>query len=160
MPDEEPEEENETESGHPKGESGPGSQAPEDVADVEPEVEAPDALAEEPSADEDGEPSGEAGPRPSLRAGPFGGMVLGELVLHYPSRDVVLAMDGASAMRIMTIYARRGRASLGDEIGPGSSPAHAWFVLDAEEALAMSWLPGLPARRPRTAIDPPPVRAA
>ena len=149
-------EENETGNEPVEGESGPGSQAPQN----------PDAVAEEPAADEDGEPSGEARPHPSLRAehvgGPahVGGVVLGHLVLHCPSRDIVLPMDGASAMRIMTIYALRGRVSLGDHIGPGSSPEDAWFVLDVEEAVAMSWLPGLPSRRPRTAIDPPRVRAA
>ncbi len=81
--------------------------------------------------------------------------VIGQLVLHYPERDVTVMLDGDAAMRMLTMFAQRRERGLADVLDPDtSSAASGWVVLDLLEPLAMSWLPGLPAKRPRTAFDP------
>lgn len=86
--------------------------------------------------------------------------VLGHLSLHYPSRDVTVLLDGDAAMRLMAMYAQRRERGLADLLDPVLSSAESgWVVLDIDEPLAMSWLPGLPGKRPRTTIDPALVAA-
>jgi hypothetical protein len=81
--------------------------------------------------------------------------VLGQLIVHYEARDVTLVLDGEAAVRLMTMFARRREGGLGDVMDPEESSAlSGWLVLDVQEPLAMSWLPGLPSRPQRTAVDP------
>jgi len=88
-------------------------------------------------------------------------LVFGRLVLHYQSRDVTLVLDGAAALRLLAMLARRRASGLDDRIDPATSSAlSGWVVLDVFEPLAMSWEPGLPEPRPRTAIDPAAPAAA
>lgn len=88
-------------------------------------------------------------------------LVFGRLVLHYESRDVTLILDGASALRLLAMFAQRRSSGLDDRIDPATSSAlSGWVVLDVLEPLAMSWEPGLPQPRPRTAIDPAAPAAA
>lgn len=84
--------------------------------------------------------------------------VVGELVVHYPQRDVPVVLDGEAAMRLMAIFGGADKAALADVLDPLRSPAeNGWFLLDTAEPLAMTWLPGLPGPRQRTAIDPEPA---
>lgn len=84
--------------------------------------------------------------------------VLGQLVLHYESRDVTVVLDGDAGLRVMTTFANRKDERWADTLHPEESWAlSGWLVLDLQEPLAMSWLPGLPARVPRTTVDPAPA---
>ncbi len=81
--------------------------------------------------------------------------VPGVVVLHYPSRDVRVPLDGHSALRLLTMFSRRQSQRFADLLDPDESSAtSAWLVLDVEEPLAMSWLPSS-GQSARTAIDPP-----
>lgn len=80
---------------------------------------------------------------------------LGRLTLHFESRDVDLYVDGDAALRVMTAHQLRTHRGLDDLLVPViSSAKNAWVTLDADEPLAMSWMPGLPRPRSRMAIDP------
>jgi hypothetical protein len=80
---------------------------------------------------------------------------LGQLSVHYPARTVDFLLDGDAALRLLTMFAQRREGGLADVLDPDTSDATAgWVVLDLGEPLAMSWMPGLPSKRPRTAIDP------
>lgn len=79
--------------------------------------------------------------------------VIGRLTLHYESRDVKFLIDGAAAMRIMAMFARRREGDLGERLTQHSSAVAGWLVVDLDEPLAMSWSPGV-GRAPRTAVDP------
>lgn len=85
-------------------------------------------------------------------------LMLGQLILHYPSRDVTVYLDGEAALRVLKMFEQRRQGGLADELDPGLSSAGAgWLVLDIEGGdvpLAMSWMPGLPTKRPRTTVDP------
>lgn len=98
----------------------------------------------------------DAGPEPrplSLAARNL--LTVGQLTLHYPSRDVTVWLDGDAALRLLTMFALRREGGLADPLDPETSEADAgWVVLDLDEPLAMSWTPGLPRKRPRTAVDP------
>lgn len=85
-------------------------------------------------------------------------MMLGELVVHYPSRDVRFIVDGDAGMRVLTMFRERQEKGLADRLHAQVSSARAgWVVLDLSEPLAMTWLPGLPRPVPRTAVDPLPA---
>ncbi|MDA8063853.1 MAG: hypothetical protein M0T80_15750 [Actinomycetota bacterium] len=141
--------------------------AEEDVQGASPEAEeepdepaeADDGALEAPAAIPEGDdtpddaPDEEAVPPVSVAVVNRG--VLGQLVLHYPDRDVTVLLDGEAAIRVLTMFARRREGGLGDVLNPTlSSAASGWVVLDLQEPLALSWLPGLPSRAPRTAVDP------
>jgi len=82
--------------------------------------------------------------------------VVGSLILHYEARDVQVVLDGNSALRVLTAFARRDDRGLSDPIDPFSSSAFSgWFVADLDQPLAISWIPGLAGQRRRTVIDPP-----
>lgn len=84
--------------------------------------------------------------------------VLGQLVLHYESRDVTVVLDGDAGLRVMAMFANRKEGRWADILDPEQSWAlSGWLVLDLHEPLAMSWLPGLPAQPARTAVDPAPA---
>ena len=83
-------------------------------------------------------------------------LVAGVLTLHYPERDVKTALDGDSALRLLTMFARRREDGLADHLDPDESTARAgWLVLDLAEVRAMSWWPVTGSKPPRTVIDPP-----
>jgi hypothetical protein len=79
---------------------------------------------------------------------------LGELTLHFPSRDVVLLVDGRAAATAMDLFSRRKTRPPEPFIPGRSSMRNSWFAADLNEALALSWWPGLPSRPARTVIDP------
>lgn len=80
--------------------------------------------------------------------------VIGTVTLHYAARDVRIPIDGASALRMLSMYRSRREGGLDDPLSvAGSSAWSGWVVWDLDEPLAMSWMPRLP-ERPRTAIDP------
>lgn len=82
----------------------------------------------------------------------------GELILHYPARDVTLTIDGDAAIRLLTMFARRNDDRWGDALDPERSLALAgWVVLDLRQPLAMTWVPGVPTPAPRTVVDPLPT---
>jgi hypothetical protein len=109
--------------------------------------------------DEDDLPDGEElglPPRTTFVANPANQAYLGTLTLHYPERDVTVLLDGDAALRVMAAHQRRRHAGYGDRLEPSVTSAHtAWVTLDPQEPLAMSWLPGLPHKPSRMAIDPP-----
>jgi hypothetical protein len=79
---------------------------------------------------------------------------LGLLVLHFPQRDVRLAFDGDSALRVLTMFKDRTDRKWKDQLNPTSSSAlSGWCVLDLRLPLAISWMP-IGDEPPRTAIDP------
>lgn len=84
--------------------------------------------------------------------------VTGTLWLHYPSRDVAVPfpVDGDTAIRALTMFARRGERRLADTLtATDSSATSSWVVFDLDEPLAMSWTPDTDRRQARTALDPP-----
>ena len=119
---------------------------------------------EEDDEDSPDDDAGDAGkfraPRPEsferLMLSPHNAAVIGRMILHYPARDVDLWLDGDAALRLLTMYRNRREGDLGDRLDPVNTDANnAFVVLDLDDPpLAMSWLPGVPARRPRTALDP------
>ena len=83
-------------------------------------------------------------------------VLVGSLVLHYEARDVQVVLDGDSALRVLTAFARRDDRGLSDAIDPSTSSAFSgWFVADLDQPPAISWIPGLGGQRRRTVIDPP-----
>jgi hypothetical protein len=79
---------------------------------------------------------------------------LGLLVLHFPQRDVRLAFDGDSALRVLTMFKVRTDRKWKDQLNPVSSSAlTGWCVLDLRLPLAISWMP-IGDEPSRTAIDP------
>jgi hypothetical protein len=85
-------------------------------------------------------------------------VTLGELVLHYPTRDVVLALDGATAARVVAAFAKpERRRHLQDTLDTtSSSMRNLWATFDLDSLLAVSWLPGLPSKASkRMTVDPP-----
>ena len=86
--------------------------------------------------------------------------VFGTVTLHYPERDVRVVLDGATALRLLSMFARR-RTGPSDPLDPDSSTALAgWLVLDLNELLAVSWWPSLSELPDRTVLDPPMPTAA
>ena len=85
-------------------------------------------------------------------------LTLGELTLRYPSRDVVLVLDGLTAARVLAAFADPARrARLPDELDTAtSSMRNVWASFDLDQLLAVSWMPGLPTRAlSRMTVDPP-----
>lgn len=82
--------------------------------------------------------------------------VVGQMLLHYEARDVAVWLDGDAAVRLMAMFRDRREGIYGDKINVFRSDANNAFVmLDLyDPPLAMSWVPGLPRLKPRTAIDP------
>ena len=86
---------------------------------------------------------------------------LGTLVLHFAARDVTVLIDGDAAMRLLEIYRQRGQSSAVEQYAEGLDPANSsasvgWVVTDpaSDDLLAVSWIPGLPSKPPRVAVDP------
>ena len=85
---------------------------------------------------------------------------LGELVLSYPSRDVALVLDGATAARALKVFAQPElRRRLQDELVLGeASMTNPWVAFDLRELMAVSWYPNLPSPgTQRMTVDPPTV---
>lgn len=81
----------------------------------------------------------------------------GELVVHYPERDVTIVLDGASASKVMAVHAGVGhRLAMQDRLEPlRANMANMWASIDMDRALAMSWIPGLtPLSTRKMTIDP------
>lgn len=81
----------------------------------------------------------------------------GQLVVHYPERDVTITLDGASAARVMAVHAGVGsRLRYQDPLIPGlADMENLWASIDLDQALAMSWFPMLPTGAGRKmTIDP------
>ena len=86
--------------------------------------------------------------------------VFGTVTLHYPERDVRVVLDGATALRLLSMFARR-RTGPSDRLDPNDSTALAgWLVVDLNELLAVSWWPSLSELPDRTVLDPPVPTAA
>lgn len=104
--------------------------------------------------DDEAEPSDFAPDPRALNVAVRNSMVIGQLVLHYPDRDVTVLLDGGAALRMLKMFQQRREGGLADLLDPELSSASAgWVVLDLTQPLALSWLP-LPDKRPRTAVDP------
>lgn len=141
----------------PGGEDPAGPEPPfgaETPAGAEVPADAETGAGADPAAGEEAVPTSEELLRSVNR------LVEGELTLHYPSRDVALALDGASALRLLTMFWRRSGSGLADVMDPGRTSAlGAWIVLDLTEPMAMSWRPTLGPNARRTALDPPVANA-
>ena len=81
----------------------------------------------------------------------------GELVVHYPERDVTFVLDGHTAAKVMSVHAGTGsRRRLQDPLAPDeSNMANLWASIDIDRPLAMSWYPGLGAPSMKMTVDPP-----
>lgn len=87
-------------------------------------------------------------------------LTVGELVLSYPARDIVLALDGATAARVIAAFARpERRRYLQDVLNTKTSTMrNLWSSFDLDSLLAVSWYPELPSRSTqRMTVDPPSV---
>lgn len=114
--------------------------------------------------DPDDNPTGEgpddeldAEPLPSLRRSlpAINRSLEGELVVHYPQRDVCVALDGDAALRVMAIFSGTGDASMIDLLHPSvSMAANGWLALDTQSPLAMTWIPPYATSTRRTTVDP------
>lgn len=83
---------------------------------------------------------------------------LGELIVHSTTRDIVIVLDGASALRVMAVFdGTASRALLRDALVPGrSAMTNLWTTIDFDRVVGLTWIPGLPSRADRTmAVDPP-----
>ena len=141
--------EGEAAAGEPQDVSGSAEADPEDDADdIDGDHETgPDEL--------DDDLFGGTGLPASLNSGVFG-----TVTLHYPARDVRVVLDGATALRLLEMFARR-QTGPSDPLDTASSTAFAgWLVLDLEELLAVSWWPSTGGRPDRTVLDPPVPLAA
>ncbi|HEX7095179.1 MAG TPA: hypothetical protein VF183_04815 [Acidimicrobiales bacterium] len=83
--------------------------------------------------------------------------VVGELIVHFATREARFVVDGEAALRILALYSR-GDLSLIDHAHPDESNArNMWLALDLDRVLAISWIPGLRDGRVRATIDPLPA---
>jgi hypothetical protein len=85
-------------------------------------------------------------------------LTIGEVTLSYPSRDVVLTLDGVTAARILAAFADPARCErLQDRLDTGtSSMQNSWITFDLDSLLAVSWTPQLPSTATsRMTVDPP-----
>jgi hypothetical protein len=78
----------------------------------------------------------------------------GELVLHYPSRDVTVLLDGDTGLRVMRLFLQPDATEFADPIGPGSDADRGWLALDLDQLMAISWQIASP-NPTRLAVDPP-----
>lgn len=84
-------------------------------------------------------------------------VTLGELTVHFQSRDVTLVVDGATASRVLRVFARpQRRRALQDVLTEESAMVNVWATLDLHQAIAVSWMPGVPSPiEGRMTFDPP-----
>jgi hypothetical protein len=85
-------------------------------------------------------------------------LTVGTLTLSYPSRDVVLILDGLTAAKVLAAFADPARRPrLQDHIDTAtSSMQNLWASFDLGQLLAVSWMPGLPTPAlSRMTVDPP-----
>jgi len=81
--------------------------------------------------------------------------VRGKVVLHYPARDVCVALDGAAALRVLEMIRRKRKWGLSDRFDPAESSAFAgWLVFDPREVLAATWVPIFDGDVEGAAVDP------
>ena len=136
------------------------SETPEASTDQTPNDLDNDATHED-GVEDDEMDGDEMPPRTTFVANSANQAQLGKLTLHYPERDVTVLVDGDAALRVMSAHRRRAHLGLGDILDPAISQARSgWLTLDPQEPLAISWLPGLPGKQPRMAIDPVGLPAA
>jgi hypothetical protein len=141
----------------------PDSPDAEDIgkADVQ-ELPGTTDLADSPAgapSDDPGDPDNDQ-PRLRLTVTDLNRGVPGEVIIHYPQRDVVFNCDGESALRLVgVISGRHDRrpASLEDPLTDDSRAWHGWIAFDVVAPLAVSWTPHLDDRPSRFGvIDPVP----
>lgn len=110
-------------------------------------TEAPVPATVEPTDDAESEPDREQRNR----------VTYGELMVHYPERDVTLVLDGHTAAKVMSVHAGTGsRRRLQDLLHPAvSNMGNLWASIDIDRALAMSWYPGLGTTSTKMTVDPP-----
>jgi hypothetical protein len=95
-----------------------------------------DAATPEPDQDQDLEPELSR----AKQALQINASVTGTLVVHFPERDVRTVLDGLTAMRVLTCFARRS-SQFADHVRLTSAAENRWFVVDLAAALAVSWEP-------------------
>lgn len=79
---------------------------------------------------------------------------MGELAVHFRNRSVTFAMDGQSAMRMLSVLVGHRHSVTLDLIDPQKASAfRGWVMVDATEVVGAEWNP-LP-RPCRVAVDPP-----
>ena len=121
----------------------------------------PGGLDDEPDDAFDDDPLAAAVAKSRLTLSAINAARLGTLVLHFAARDVTVLIDGDAAMRLLEIYRQRGQSSAVEQYAEGLDPANSsasvgWVVTDpaSDDLLAVSWIPGLPSKPPRVAVDP------
>lgn len=81
---------------------------------------------------------------------------LGQLIVHYPERDVSVVIDGDSALRLIGVFAGHVPARELDRVHLAEATAdNVWVGVSLEGVLAMSWIPGISNRPSRAVVDPP-----
>ncbi len=81
--------------------------------------------------------------------------VVGELIVHYPERDITFPCDGDAALRAMRRFAQHGTRHVEDTLDELSNALHIWLAFDRVRPLAMTWIPGVPGST-KAVIDPDP----
>ena len=121
----------------------------------------PDGLDDEPDDAFDDDPLAAAVASSRLTLSAVNAARLGTLVLHFAARDVTVLVDGDAALRLLEIYRQRGQRSAVEQYAEGLDPVNSsaevgWVVTDpaSDDLLAVSWIPGLPSKPPRVAVDP------
>ena len=135
--------------------------ADQDGQHTDAEDEHPDGLDDESDDAFEGDPLAAAVAKSRLTLSALNAAQIGTLVLHFAARDVTVVVDGDAALRLLEIYRHRGdKRTVGqfaDRFNPASSSAVCgWVVTDlaTDDLLAVSWIPGVPSKPPRVAIDP------
>ena len=93
-------------------------------------------------------------PEPVTDTGWGNTVVVGVLRIHYPGSTIVeVPMDGYTALRALRHF-KEGRRGGGDIIDPEQSSAHNLWAVYSPNALAMTWMPGIPTPEPKVSFDP------
>jgi len=81
------------------------------------------------------------------------GIIVGTPTMHYPSRDVVLTVDGDAGLRALAVWA--GARQFSDPLDPRvSNAANGWIGFDLDQVMGITWMPGAAASHDRVTIDP------
>ncbi len=100
----------------------------------------------------DGEPP--VGTRLAVSRAELNQLSMGELTVHFQNRSVTFAMDGQSALRMLSVLVGHRHSVTLDLIDPEKASAfRGWIMVDATEVVGAEWNP-LP-RPSRVAVDPP-----
>ena len=139
-----------------------GDETPADLSPSEPNGEARSGTGQD--ADDSGQDAGQSeadegegtpqARRLAVSRAELNQLSMGELTVHFRNRSVTFAMDGQSAVRLLSVLVGHRHSVTLDLIDPQKASAfRGWVMVDATEVVGAEWNP-LP-RPSRVAVDPP-----